>query len=383
MTVSSTVVADPTPTDRNNASAMKEQTYTVLYYKRKNKVHKSKNVSKMDGTLTFLPPPKSMAVMKEADGNNVVFQGPVTAELATKGCFIDIIDETISLGAYEVEILAKTGNSAAAVHVAMAPKPNFHNPVSSQPSGGPLRNASGAGLHRGLNHVSTNIHHSRSTNSVAKKRSFLDRKPPPQPKKVKMTPDNEEGEDEHAAPTNPHNNTQTTTSAVSSVPLTKSLPSFRRPLKTTVATRTVMLSPPPAGRPQTSSAALGFAASGSTTTTSTTSMTFTTKGEVFAGAVANRVVPHCIKKVLRPHQVEGVTFLWNCLTGNGKVAEVSPHCLPQEDGESHPKTYRGCILGDGENDLPTRRCSQLTMSLYLIHVSLLFASQPWAWGRAS
>ena len=64
----------------------------------------------------------------------------------------------------------------------------------------------------------------------------------------------------------------------------------------------------------------------------------------FSGAIGNLVVPYALKKVLKPHQIEGVVFLWNCLTGHGKAAQVSPHCCSSDNNEVQ---YKGCILSDG------------------------------------
>jgi SNF2 family DNA or RNA helicase len=59
----------------------------------------------------------------------------------------------------------------------------------------------------------------------------------------------------------------------------------------------------------------------------------------FHGAVGKLSVPCSIKRELRPHQVQGVTFLWNALNGHSKIEQVSPHC-------DSDLVYRGCILSD-------------------------------------
>ena len=41
-----------------------------------------------------------------------------------------------------------------------------------------------------------------------------------------------------------------------------------------------------------------------------------TSSFVFPGAFGTIQVPHSITQILRPHQVEGIVFLWNCLTGS-------------------------------------------------------------------
>eukprot|EP00537_Pseudo-nitzschia_pungens_P000692 CAMPEP_0172373442 /NCGR_PEP_ID=MMETSP1060-20121228/51656_1 /TAXON_ID=37318 /ORGANISM="Pseudo-nitzschia pungens, Strain cf. cingulata" /LENGTH=97 /DNA_ID=CAMNT_0013099783 /DNA_START=201 /DNA_END=491 /DNA_ORIENTATION=+ len=54
---------------------------------------------------------------------------------------------------------------------------------------------------------------------------------------------------------------------------------------------------------------------------------------LFPGAIGNLDVPHSIRTKLRPHQIRGVEFLWNCLTGNSKVETVSPHIGEEEEKE--------------------------------------------------
>ncbi|KAL3908006.1 MAG: hypothetical protein SGILL_008647, partial [Bacillariaceae sp.] len=59
----------------------------------------------------------------------------------------------------------------------------------------------------------------------------------------------------------------------------------------------------------------------------------------FPNAVGQLSVPVSIKKQLRPHQIEGVTFLWNAISGHSKVEQVSPHV-------HDTAISKGCILGD-------------------------------------
>jgi SNF2 family DNA or RNA helicase len=41
----------------------------------------------------------------------------------------------------------------------------------------------------------------------------------------------------------------------------------------------------------------------------------TTATLTFPGAIGTICIPNSITKILRPHQVEGIVFLWNCLLG--------------------------------------------------------------------
>ena len=44
--------------------------YSVLYYKRTNKVHKNKGVTREDGILTIAPPPSCVCKLTSADDDN-------------------------------------------------------------------------------------------------------------------------------------------------------------------------------------------------------------------------------------------------------------------------------------------------------------------------
>jgi hypothetical protein len=85
--------------------------------------------------------------------------------------------------------------------------------------------------------------------------------------------------------------------------------------------------------PVPAAASAAFSSTGGTSTPSRMS-TF------FPGAIGRLDVPHAIKNVLNPHQIGGVTFLWNCLTGNGNMAAVSPHA------QETTMVYKGAILAD-------------------------------------
>lgn len=81
--------------------------YQVLYYRRTNKVHKSKGVSKIDGILT-LDGSTTVALRNEDDDKLVVSKtSPEIARRALED------DETIVLGGYEVHIVSCRSKSGA------------------------------------------------------------------------------------------------------------------------------------------------------------------------------------------------------------------------------------------------------------------------------
>ncbi|KAL3896801.1 MAG: hypothetical protein SGARI_007074, partial [Bacillariaceae sp.] len=251
-------------------------TYTVLYYKRKNKVHKSKGVSKMDGTLTVRSPPKAGAVLKD-DVGSVIFQSSTSSDFARKG---DLVDETVSLGGYEVEILSVEGPSLSPMPAPT--KANVFQPKRTIFRRPPLGNTLSA-----------------SAGLPSKKRSYLDRKTPqPQPK-LQSLPVKRHKQITSAAEATTPSAVVAATSQNPALPK-KPLPAFQRPRKIgQKATRPVIAA--------------------------ASSVSATEQNGLFPNAVGQLSVPVSIKTQLRPHQIEGVTFLWNAITGHSKVEQVSPH----------------------------------------------------------
>ena len=58
----------------------------------------------------------------------------------------------------------------------------------------------------------------------------------------------------------------------------------------------------------------------------------------FPGALGHIQAPNSIKSVLRPHQIEGVVFLWNCLTGSSPALQKALKCA-LADTSSHDKDF--------------------------------------------
>ena len=130
--------------------------YSVVYYARKNKVHKSKGVSKIDGILTVRFPPLSTVTLKNDNNDDeeeddatddedthssnkkrrktqsiscakgIVFAGTQRdiAKSAMEGLLKE--DDIIALGGYEVQIISVLGNATIAA-AAKAIKPAASN----------------------------------------------------------------------------------------------------------------------------------------------------------------------------------------------------------------------------------------------------------------
>ncbi|KAL3912282.1 MAG: hypothetical protein SGILL_006944 [Bacillariaceae sp.] len=286
-----------------------EVSYTVLYYKRKNKVHKSKGVSKMDGTLTIRPPPKSVAVLK-TDTANVIFQSGVSTELAKKGSSLQLINETIALGGYEVEILAVDGQNLAPMTTATEAKSTLYK--RSDTPRPPLRGSSSGTALLG------------SSKIQGKKRSFLDRRIP-QPQRQR-NPQVQQPVKRSKIVATPKDAQADALVEIAPRPR-KTLPAFQRPRKV--------------GQSSTSSALLGRKRTAPPLVASSSIGKEST--DFFPGAIGKLIVPYSIRKELKPHQIGGVTFLWNALTGNSNVTQVSPHCDVDDGGRV---AHKGCILSD-------------------------------------
>jgi hypothetical protein len=92
-------------------------TYEVLFFKRKNKVHKSKGVSKVDGLLLVTHD----GFVNLYEGDNITKQ-PIHASKNVDIANSDFqVDQQLSLGQYSVEIVALVNkDTEAAINVAAA-----------------------------------------------------------------------------------------------------------------------------------------------------------------------------------------------------------------------------------------------------------------------
>jgi hypothetical protein len=357
--------------------------FTVLYYKRKNKVHKSKGVSKMDGTLTFVCSQQQQqqqqqdtsfmnnVILKAHGGNNeIIYKGTLSSDIVNKDPK-SLIDEIISIGPHEVEILDIVTTSTTTATAATNQQKNVM-------------------LYRGFTNRNRNLQNSksRSDNTLllpGKKRPVQQvvtnlsqqRKPipQPQPKKIKSQKTNKDSDydddnnlddtrfiatlkenDTNVRPVSNYNNRnrylppsfqKKNNENNSKKKQTTAVRSINNQLLTSSSTTA---RPASIGRPKQES--LSTTAS-STTSTTTAATTTTTTLPFFPGAVGNLNVPHSIRSVLKPHQIHGITFLWNCLTGNSRVATKSPHCViddvttPTTTTTTTMMSYKGCILSDG------------------------------------
>ena len=273
------------------------RSYQVLFYKRTNKVHKSKGVAKFDGSLRVAPPPSCVVQLREDDGaKNPIFSG-IQRDIARRAFGINESpklqpDDLVVLGQYECQIVnilsSATHDTTSTVSSNTESKPiQVRRPMM------PLQSKKRPLVAQNCSTMTTST---TSVKTVASKPDWQEtRIPPPQPKR--SADDSSSDEDNDPVPTRP---------VMPKNPLLT-----KRRKVTTVASSTA----------------------------SSTASSHATASFQFPGAIGNVIVPPSICRILRPHQAEGVAFLWNCLTG------ASPE-LRQATAESGVDPVAGVILAD-------------------------------------
>ena len=243
----------PGASEKEDGSAQ----YTVLYYKRKNKVHKSKGVSKMDGILNVI----------WTNGTNLVGLTTPTGDpiVAPRRDTYDSMaweeNTVITVGGYEVEIVAQLAAS----------------PSSSTK---PCKEAAKRS-HLGSN---TSSFLAQKNAREPGKNPLLPRQPL-LPRKVSPVP---------AARTS----RSVLSTPAPAAPKGRLLPAKReRPLP---------------AQPLVPSGPRGVAKRPIVSSLHRTSTTTVTDVS-FPGAVGTIDVPHSIRSALKPHQRTGLVFLWNSL----------------------------------------------------------------------
>jgi hypothetical protein len=309
------------------------QRYEVLYYKRTMKVHTSKGVSKMDGILLVHPPPSHVVRLEsrhdmetankddddDDDSNDddddagkkhtrhrksvssskgtsskkthtLVVYNAIHKDMASR---VLRDDEILHLGGYEVQVVAVlsalTFNTAHATRIQTLSPATTTTPLKSSmtTSGTSLgkRSLPGTALHKRILPSKPLV--TPQTMIVKKSVTGMKRVPPVQPKRI-LVSEQDRHDDEVDIPT------------VASPPL---MTPFKRPKLVSSTTTTTLTSRTSRGTPVnkiTDSAKEAWHGNAPT-------------------APSPVVLPHVplpasIQKVLRPHQITGVEFLWKALT---------------------------------------------------------------------
>ena len=372
--------------------------YAVLYYKRKKKVHKQKGVSKEDGILVVEPPPSCKVSLFEDDGSSVMSlqqsgQGNSSkkakaAPLVTSGInwtiskkAFGVVDaksgagnvfqlgpngladgDIVEMSALDCEITAvldgggggAAANNTTSVGAAGGKLGGLKKPVGGLGAGGLKKRPGGlgagmkrsgiglggAGAGRGLVGRKPTIGNplvgrkrplgglgaGAGSGGIGLGRGLAGRRPPPQPKReADNAMDNDESDDEDEE-MGMENMTETKANATVGRGLLSRVPSS-------------LLGG--GGKKRRIVSGRGLGATASTTNSAASSSGAAATVDSFPGAIGTITAPASIRSILRPHQREGVTFLWNCLTG----ASPDLRRVAEESGAG-PAASRGAILAD-------------------------------------
>lgn len=303
------------------------RTYEVLFFKRKNKVHKSKGVSKVDGLLVT-----NDGFVNLYEGDNTT-KHPIhvskNAEIANAGFHVD---DQLSLGQYSVEIVAVVNTGAAAVNKVAAEK-QLPAATSALP-----RKAFST-----INRLPTEKKQKTIITTTPTSGWQFNRRPPAQPRTaavVESSDDRDKTRDvmpQHSPATLPK------------LPLAPTKNFSTRSTLLSGHKRKLKIPPLPA-------------ATTDLHPKSTKLMPF------LPGAIGTLTLPQSIRTVMRPHQQSGVVYLWNCLTG------ASPHLKRIAEQAGLETTPKGAILADSMGMGTLRMFARCFHSAQILsmHCSLVF-----------
>jgi SNF2 family DNA or RNA helicase len=277
-------------------------TYEVLYFKRKNKVHKSKGVSKMDGRMVL--DSKTCVVKLYEESGSRPIHSSTNSEIAKRSFSVD---EEVNLAQYQVGIVS-------IVSTASATKGNPNSkPAPARMSAGDnqaklVRKPLSLANRKPITNRPKSLF--KKSGSAVRSNSWQNRRPPAQPKGSQAADDSSSDDDEEER-------TESTTrpAAAAAAPTRKSpflgLAGRKRKI---VATRKPTLQ--------------------------SISQASSHQANALPGAIGTLVLAPSIRSVLRPHQETGVAYLWNCLTG------ASPHLQRIARQAGVDPTPRGAVLAD-------------------------------------
>lgn len=294
-------------------------TYEVLYFKRKNKVHKSKGVSKMDGRLV-LDTKKCIVKLYEEGGTRPIHSS-TNSEIARRSFGVD---EELNLAQYQVEIVsvastaeASTSKSASSSSSAFAGTKSTVTKSTISNSSKLVRKPLSLSNRKPMTRP-TSLFKSNSSNNTG---GWKNRRPPAQPKGSQATEESSSDEEEE-------------TPVMHTV-----LPAKKSPfLSLAGRKRKIVATRKPTPR------SLTKASSEQPTS--------------LPGAIGSLILSPSIRSVLRPHQETGVVYLWNCLTG------ASLHLQRAARQAGVTPAPRGAILADSMGMGKTLMTIATTFALY-------------------
>ena len=367
---SSSTASSAADDNDSSRSATTTREFDVLYYKRKNKVHKNKGVSKMDGILRIEDATSVVSLMNNGNQNQTtVFRG-IQSDICKRADTL-AMDDVLQLGAYEVELLSDNKNSSATSTASqkMNPPPQassssllFQKQKRKPSTPFLLKSSSSSSSSSGASKISSSSRHSslgftqRSSQFPTQTTVTTSTSTRALKTAVPHALDSDEDEDEEEDATRKENvknappSSSSLLTAATNNQKKKKLPGFPTP---SLLAR---------GRPR----PLGILHKKTTTNLVVSSSSTQQKkrslpvsstmkrlsqnnknnnnnnnnnNNFFPTAIGTPNVPNSIRSVLRPHQIEGVSFLWNCLTGHNQIGGTST-------SSSTDSSYKGAILAD-------------------------------------
>jgi hypothetical protein len=318
------------------------EVFEVLYYKRT----KKKRIAKNDGFLQIFPPPSSIVTLiDESNGGSQqpIFRGvsrEISKHLKDNGSIS--MDDVLVVGSYEVQILSNcVSSSSSSIGVGASAGANAGTYSSSASL---LKSAKPpASLARRTSLVSSTKQRQQQQRPGLKGTVGFSRKSASvanddDDDKSSCSHDNpEDGQPLPRTALHQKENLVGSKRRLSTTTFTtkKLLPAFKKP------TRKIS---PTLPHSTTTTTAIPAAAASKPKMDSGTAGTLSTN--FFPNAIGNLNVPHSIRSVLRPHQIEGVTFLWNCLTGNGRPTMPLAASASVSAVGTDTSIHKGAILAD-------------------------------------
>ncbi len=321
--------------------------YSVLYYKRSNRVHKGKKgVKKYDGVLQVIGPPAAKVILRGEDGT--ILSSSIHWEVAKRIENDEALseDEVIELSQWEVCILSQLKSSHESRQRLTQEKPlgssqtkeKQSNCVSgdvvTKPS---LQSNRIATTGRNFKVVKKKVGNLLKPVQMmtSKKRTLTTTKI----KKQNVEDDSSFGDDCNSV-------------NASSCRRLHQRNSFLKK-------KTKYLNPPlrdlqTGGQPTQKSISAGIKSKTKAKYGPSLSQNAIAKGSksqiLFPGVDENLLIPSSITSILKPHQREGVGFLWNCLTGAVKTRALDYSFGSGEFYDDDTNEYRctGAILADGK-----------------------------------
>ena len=353
---SSSTASSAADDNDSSRSATTTREFDVLYYKRKNKVHKNKGVSKMDGILRIEDATSVVSLMNNGNQNQTtVFRG-IQSDICKRADTL-AMDDVLQLGAYEVELLSDNKNSSATSTASqkMNPPPQASSSSSSllfqkqkrkpttpfllkssSSSGGasktfPSSRHSSHGFAQRSSQFQTQTTVTTSTSTRALKTAVPHA----------LDSDDDDDEEDATRKENLKNAPPPPSSLLTAAnsQKKKKLPGFQTP---SLLARGRPRSGGGGGllhkKTQQAQKKRSLPVS-STMKRLSQNNSNSNNNNFFPTAIGTPNVPNSIRSVLRPHQIEGVSFLWNCLTGHNQIGGTST-------SSSTDSSYKGAILAD-------------------------------------